>query len=237
MNDNVYLIPDKNYTFSAHFASTPPVENAIFLTEEGTYPVVFCYLEPRCEGNYRLVVCHDREELSFELNRSGKYYKLICALWDYDVETSDNCLLNALEEARCKYICYHGDESMDSTAYQHMAFRRNLLRYWFYSQSPDVTLSEKEIDGLLSDIQGTLVFDANGELYEKLDGDYFYVNLMSLLKSFKTEADFQVGAAYRTVEYCKAKQTMANDILSRLMQSPDATMLDYLSKHDTAVPN
>ena len=126
-NYKVYLIPDKEDTYRACIAIEPPAENAIFLVDEGTYPVEYFYRRNDLNGcsTYMMVECTTREELSEALNWNGKCRHRVVSLWDFDYNKTDNepvlrlfyfayvRLMEELDKAYQEILDDLGDEDYD----------------------------------------------------------------------------------------------------------------------------
>ena len=220
MKDNVYLIIHEDYTYSVCFSPIHPIENAIFLTAEKDYPVVYCYVESKGTESSKMVVCHDREELAFELNRSGKYYKLIQLLWDYNWKSSKNPLMGAWEDARDRYLWEHDYEYMSTTSYCEIDKHPEILSYWFASRPPYVAPSEKVIEWLMEEFQNRLCLGADGILYEEQEGEIFSLDLECLVKYMQVASESSISSAQKKLESSYAVKDWADDIIHMLHRQP-----------------
>lgn len=92
MTESVYLIPGEDDTYRACIAAEPPTEDAVFLVEEGPYPVEYYYKRNDIMGDLIIdgCTCVDREDLLSCLNWEGKCYHRIRMLWDFDSSYIEN---------------------------------------------------------------------------------------------------------------------------------------------------
>lgn len=84
--NNVYLLPFGDRAYHAAIAPEPPSPDAIFLVEEGRYPVEVTYT--RHDMNADMIwagaECTDREDLTEFLNFLGECGHTIEILWNYN---------------------------------------------------------------------------------------------------------------------------------------------------------
>ena len=84
--NNVYLIPHNDGTYEACIDSVAPTDEAVALTREGKYPVLYCYCRLDSNGSsvYEATECTNRDELMDALNFSGRAWHTVRWLWDFD---------------------------------------------------------------------------------------------------------------------------------------------------------
>lgn len=84
--NNVYLIPHNDGTYEACIDSVAPTDEAVALTWEGKYPVLYCYCRLDSNGSsvYEATECTNRDELIDALNFSGMAWHTVRWLWDFD---------------------------------------------------------------------------------------------------------------------------------------------------------
>jgi len=107
--DNVYLLPFGDRAYHAAVASEPPSPDAIFLVEEGYYPVEVTYTrhDMNLDRIWAGAECTDREDLIQFLNFLGECGHTIELLWDYNdrlwstpelTKLFDVCFVRKMEE-------------------------------------------------------------------------------------------------------------------------------------------
>jgi hypothetical protein len=87
MRKNVYLIPLTNGTYAPCVAEKKPRSNAIFLTEERSYPTLLSYMAYDaygCSQIYGEQISNQTELLGFLFTCGEMCYGLV-GLWDYDL--------------------------------------------------------------------------------------------------------------------------------------------------------
>lgn len=83
---NIYLVPHDDGTYEACIDYVAPTDEAVMLTSEGKYPVLYFYRRIDSNGSsvYEATECTNREELMDALNFSGKACHTVRWLWDFD---------------------------------------------------------------------------------------------------------------------------------------------------------
>lgn len=213
---NIYLILKEDYTFTACFASASPENNVACLTEEKTYPVIYCYSEPRGDNACRMVVCNNREELLFALNKSGRYYQTIHKLWEYDWKNSKNYLLRAWEEVRQWYFYEHIGDYMCSVTYQELAEKPDMLAYWANIRYPKLELTEEEAAALTVGYGNTLLLGVDGEIYIDDYGAMCQTDILELGEKAISDICYQIEENNGNVELCKERERIVRGVLYRL---------------------
>jgi hypothetical protein len=89
----VYLIPDEDATYVSCVSDDAPSNDAIFMVEEGPYPVESWYKRHDLNMDSLLMTqeIHSREDLIKHLDFQGKCRNEIVHLWDF--YTYDNSLV------------------------------------------------------------------------------------------------------------------------------------------------
>ena len=89
--ENIYLIPKENGAYYAKVATQKPTRDAIFLVEEGAYPVRIISRREYSLGYRTWDVNHayNRAEMIASLNQIGNTLCAVYQIWEYDI---DRCL-------------------------------------------------------------------------------------------------------------------------------------------------
>ena len=101
---SVYLLMQKNGTWSAELGYIPPSENHVRLIAEDVYPVTLYYKRYDLMGSAILDkrTCRTRKGLLDALEWCGNCRNTICQLWSYDIEENDSPELKRFwEELEC----------------------------------------------------------------------------------------------------------------------------------------
>ena len=216
MQDNIYLTIHEDYTFSVCFSSQVPNVNAYYLTEEKEYPVVLC-VQSLESGNHRMLLCHDREELSFELNRSGKYYYQIHKLWDYDYLTSKNSIPAEWEEQRLQHFVEYQNEYMSRNGYCSLDQNPEILVYWSKIHCPHLHLTEDEAQTLVTGFGNTLLIGNDGNLYIDDYGAICPVNIVKLVMCQLNNFSYKIDTLNEDIALYNTMSLTAHNILNRLL--------------------
>lgn len=216
MKDNVYLVFHKNHTYSVYFATEAPNSNAFLLTEEKEYPVVYCFQSLE-SGTYQMMLCHNREELSFELNKSGKYYYQIHKLWDYDYHTSKNTMLAEWEEQRLQHFVEYQADYMFRTGYCSLDQNPEILVYWSKIHCPHLHLTEDEAQTLVTGFGNTLLIGNDGNLYIDDYGAICPVNIVKLVMCQLNNFSYKIDTLNEDIALYNTMSLTAHNILNRLL--------------------
>lgn len=216
MKDNVYLIIHQDYTYSVCFATEIPNSNAYFLTEEKEYPVVYC-VQSLESGTYRILLCHNREELSFEINRSGKYYDQIHKLWDYDHHASINTMYAEWEEQRLQHFVEYQAEYMSRTGYCSLDQNPDILVYWAQVHYPQLQLTAKESEALLTGFCNTLLIGNDGTLYIDDYGAICSVNIIELIMRQLNNFSYKIDTLHENIAFYNTMSLTTHKVLNRLL--------------------
>lgn len=227
---NVYLVPHPDATYEAHICATPPAHNAIFLTAEGTYPVLCERIryDVLSERVYECETCQNRAELLELLNWCGTAYQNMLRLWDFDIDTtaSDemydlyNSVYYKQREWNALYMQSVDDDPWERTVQKFVEAAN--------TQIDELNLTEEESYSLLSfcATNGTIdeIMDESGtsritlgEEEDMLLSDYDFKKMMALVVRNKRLA--QNGASNMAEGVRKAiirSETLIADVLMRL---------------------
>jgi hypothetical protein len=93
--EKVYLIPKENGGYYAEVAPRKPTEDAVFLVEEGMYPVQIISRREYSLGYRTWDVNHayNRTEMIASLNWIGNALCAVHQMWEYDI---DRCLVDEI---------------------------------------------------------------------------------------------------------------------------------------------
>ena len=93
--ENIYLIPKENGAYYAEVAPRKPTEDAVFLVEEGMYPVQIISRREYSLGYRTWDVNHayNRAEMIASLNWIGNALCAVHQMWEYDI---DRCLADEM---------------------------------------------------------------------------------------------------------------------------------------------
>lgn len=113
--NNVYLIPCGDRAYYASISEAPPTPDAIFLVEEGPYPVELWW--SRHDLNMEHFWCSEffenREELIEKLNFLGLCGHNVELLWDYNDRMTTNEAISRLFD-----VCYIRKEEEIMAAFE-----------------------------------------------------------------------------------------------------------------------
>lgn len=214
MNQNVYLIPKEDYTFAVCFAPKAPEDEAILLSEEKEYPVVYCYQEPF--EDCKMVICHNREELTIALSNSSKYYHTIHKLWDYDWRTYKSCLFDAWNASRGEYYYLHGEDIVLATSCQMLKESPDLLVYWADIHCPDIHLTWEEACDILESYNHPILLGVDGNIYVKDCYGLLKFDLQDLLQHAIWATDNEIDCVGDTIRYHIARKDVIEGVWKRL---------------------
>lgn len=212
MENNIYLVQGSNYSFTAYFAPTPPNENAIFLTKEGTYPVIYCCFNHDLDNNVspiELKHCANQDELRIELNRTGNMHtRRIQKLWGYDYKKSNNVLLRNLNQLRVEYWQTNYGDSLWLDAFDAISKDLDLLIYWINSHYPHLSISEDEASILMLGWGNTLAIAKSGELIADEEGYVHSMTLQTLISCAVENAHYQIENDNKALLYQEVLRKM-----------------------------
>lgn len=212
MYTNIYLIPNKDNTFSACFATEPPNKEAIYLTAEGAYPVIYCYFN-RWTGVENAMVlkhCRNRDELRVELDRSGSvFHHRIQKLWDYDFNKSPNPNLHDLDKRRLDYLRDGYPRILEEGAFTSVSADQDLFLYWVNSRYPSLKMTQDEIELLVMALGNAMAITRDGHLIIDDNGTIMMASIHNLVELASDNARERIECAQMELSVC-------SDVLQRL---------------------
>ena len=183
-------------------------------------------------------VCHNRGELLFALNKSGRNYQTIHKLWEYDWKTTKNYSLGAWEEVRLWYLSDHLDDYMCTSAYCELAKNPGMLVYWATIRYPELVLTEEEAAALMVGYGNTLLLGVDGEIYIDDYGAICQTDILELGQKAIERVHYQLEEMNGDIVRCREIECIAKGVLFRLTHKSEyaTTNVKTTTEYDDVIP-